>query len=203
MTSETAARRISAFGQHLRSMVLPANIREMAKLHLLDAIGVALAAASLNTRPRIEDAIAILGAAQDATGLGLASPIPAPSAALLNGSLVHALEFDDTHMGAVVHASAVVMPTALAIAEREQRSGEDVLKAFTLGWELLARAGQASPGGFHARGFPRHRRAWCAGRSGGCRVADATRWTSEWSTRWESPAVRQAESSNSSVMARQ
>jgi 2-methylcitrate dehydratase PrpD len=153
MTSDTAARQISAFGQHLRTMALPANIRETAKLHLLDALGVALAAASLETRPRIENAIAILGTAQDATGLGLASAVPAPSAALLNGSLVHALEFDDTHMGAVVHASAVVLPAALAIAECEQRSGEDLLKAFTLGWEILARAGEASPGGFHARGF--------------------------------------------------
>ena len=153
MPPDTAARRISAFGQHLHSMALPANIREMAQLHLLDAIGVALAAASLNTRPRIESAIAILGTGQDATGLGLSSAVPAPSAALLNGSLVHALEFDDTHMGAVVHASAVVMPTALAIAEREQCTGENLLKAFTLGWELMARAGQASPGGFHARGF--------------------------------------------------
>ncbi|MFT5174186.1 MAG: 2-methylcitrate dehydratase PrpD [Gammaproteobacteria bacterium] len=153
MTVDTAARRINAFSQRLHTVALPTAVREIAKLHLLDAVGVALAAASLKTRPRIDQAIAILGTAQDATGLGLATAVPAPSAALLNGSLIHALEFDDTHMGAVVHASAVVAPVALAIAEREQRTGDELLKAFTLGWEVLARAGQASPVGFHARGF--------------------------------------------------
>ncbi len=137
----------------MRSEPLPGRVAEFARLHLLDAIGVALAAASLETRPRIERAVAAMGSATESTGLGLAAPLPAPAAALLNGSLIHALEFDDTHMGAVVHASAVVAPVALAVAERERCGGEALLKAFVLGWELLSRAGLACPGGFHARGF--------------------------------------------------
>jgi 2-methylcitrate dehydratase PrpD len=153
MTSHTATARIAAFGHRLRDEPLPDSVREFAKLHLLDAIGVALAASSLSTRARIERAVSIMGKAQESTALGCAETFPAPAAALLNGSLIHALEFDDTHMGAVVHASAVVAPTALALAEREQCSGDDLLKAFTLGWEVLARAGQASASGFHARGF--------------------------------------------------
>ncbi|MFT5176225.1 MAG: 2-methylcitrate dehydratase PrpD [Gammaproteobacteria bacterium] len=153
MTRDSAATQITAFSQRLREDTLPESIGELAKLHFLDALGVALAAASLATRPRIERAVAIMGSAHDSTALGCREAKPAPAAALLNGSLIHALEFDDTHMGAVVHASAVVAPVALALAEREHCTGVDLLKAFTLGWEILARAGQASPAGFHARGF--------------------------------------------------
>ena len=153
MTEQTASGRITDFGRRLRDESLPGSIRELAKLHLLDALGVALAASSLTTRPRIERALAVMGQAQESTALGLPAPFPAPSAALLNGSLIHALEFDDTHMGAVVHASAVIAPVALAVAEREHCAGDDLLKAFALGWEIMGRAGEASPGGFHARGF--------------------------------------------------
>jgi 2-methylcitrate dehydratase PrpD len=137
----------------LRGMRMPEEVVVSAQLHLLDALGVALAAASLRTGPGIHRAVRILGQGAEATALGLAQPLPAPAAALLNGSLIHGLEYDDTHMGAVVHASAVVAPVALAIAERDGASGEALLEAFVLGWEALARGGLASPGGFHARGF--------------------------------------------------
>jgi 2-methylcitrate dehydratase PrpD len=148
-----AAARIAAFACGMRAAALPRAVIEAAKLHLLDALGVALAAASLATRPRLDRAVAALGRGEEATGLGLAAPIPAPAAALLNGALIHALEFDDTHMAAVVHGSAVVAPCALAVAEREARTGADLIAAFALGWEVLARIGLAGPGVFQARGF--------------------------------------------------
>lgn len=150
---QTATQRIVQYGELLRNERLPSAIEDLAKIHLLDALGVGLAACSLKTRPRIEQAVAIMGNAREATVLGQNAPMSAPAAALLNGSLIHALEFDDTHMKAVVHASAVVAATALAVAEREGSSGQSLLKAFVLGWELLARAGLSSPQGFHARGF--------------------------------------------------
>ena len=147
------ARRLADFAAGLAADQLPAPVVEAAKLHFLDALGVGLAAASLQTRPRIELAIGVLGTGAEATGIGLVDPIPAPSAALLNGSLIHALEFDDTHMAAVVHASAVVAPAALAVAERERRTGAQLLTAYVLGWEVLARIGLSGPTAFHARGF--------------------------------------------------
>ena len=147
------AHRFARFAERLRDENLPDAVNDAAKLHLLDALGVGLAAASVQTRPRIEQAVKMMGSGGEATGLGLREPLPAPAAALLNGSLVHALEFDDTHMGAVVHASAVAAPVTLAVAESVQCSGAELLKAFTLGWEAMARIGLASPSSFHARGF--------------------------------------------------
>lgn len=152
-SSASLAFRLANFATQLELSDLPPTVTEAAKLHLLDALGVGLAAASVRTRPRIERAVRVLGAGTEATGLGLNHRLPAPSAALLNGSLIHALEFDDTHMGAVVHASAVVAPTALAVAERDRRSGSELIAAYVAGWEALARIGLAAPSAFHARGF--------------------------------------------------
>src|SRR5262249_56307696 len=53
----------------------------------------------------------------------------------------------------IVHGSAVLAPTALAAAQEAEASGEDLLRAYILGWEVLVRMGLAAPGGFQARGF--------------------------------------------------
>ncbi|MCP5151947.1 MAG: MmgE/PrpD family protein [Ectothiorhodospiraceae bacterium] len=152
-TAIPAARRIADFAAGLDAATLPAAVREAARLHLLDALGVGMAAASLAIRPRIEDAVALLGCGGRSTGLGASAPMPAPAAALLNGSLIHALEFDDTHMAAVVHASAVVAPAALAMAEHVGASGAELLAAYVLGFEVMTRAGLAGPSVFQTRGF--------------------------------------------------
>ena len=66
---------------------------------------------------------------------------------------MHSLEFDDTHTGSIIHGSSVVAAAALAVAQAHQRSGQEMLRAYVLGWEALARFGLADPGGFHAQGF--------------------------------------------------
>jgi 2-methylcitrate dehydratase PrpD len=74
-------------------------------------------------------------------------------AALLNGGLMHGLEFDDTHTASIVHGSAVLAPGALAVAQEEDAKGADLLRAYILGWEILVRIGLAAQGAFQARGF--------------------------------------------------
>ena len=77
----------------------------------------------------------------------LAAPtaIGAPAAALANGTLVHALDFDDTHAGGLVHATAVVLPAALAVGEQVGASGADVLAAAVVGYETACRVAAAAP----------------------------------------------------------
>jgi 2-methylcitrate dehydratase PrpD len=72
---------------------------------------------------------------------------------LINGSLIHSLEFDDTHVASVMHGSSTVAAAALAVAQEVQADGADFVSAFTLGWEVLVRIGLASPGALQARGF--------------------------------------------------
>lgn len=144
---------MATFAVGLDLASLPPRVVDAAKLHLLDAIGVGLATASTQTRPRLEHAVAALGQGEESTGFGVREPMPAPAAALLNGSFIHALEYDDTHMASVIHASAVLAPAALAVAERERSAGAELLAAYVAGWEIITRIGMAAPTAFHARGF--------------------------------------------------
>ncbi len=78
-----------------------------------------------------------------ATGIGTGIRLPEPSAALLNGTLAHALDFDDTHLPSVLHPSASVVPAALAVAESRDVSGPRLLDAIGVGVEIAVRVGMA------------------------------------------------------------
>jgi 2-methylcitrate dehydratase PrpD len=77
----------------------------------------------------------------------------ATDAALVNGALCHALDFDDTHAGAIAHISTVLVPATIATAEELGASGADLLAALVIGNEVAIRVGLGASGGFHRRGF--------------------------------------------------
>lgn len=131
---------------------LPEAVATASRMHLLDAIGVGLAAsASPAGKPLSEFARDL--PTGPASVFGRAQGASAADAALVNGGLIHSLEFDDTHMASIVHGSAVLASTALAMAEQCGVSGARLLGGYARGWELLVRLGLAAPGGFQARGF--------------------------------------------------
>lgn len=92
-------------------------------------------------------------APEEASVISSGERVPAPMAALANGALIHALDYDDTHAGALVHATAAVLPAALAAGEQHRASGSEVLAACIGGYETVTRIGSAVRHGFHARGF--------------------------------------------------
>lgn len=144
-----SARLIDALGTIGDAM--PAEVREAAKLHLLDAIGVGLAAgASEAGRAYVGYAAGLKAGPASLLCGGSADPA---EAALVNGGLIHSLEFDDTHTGSIVHGSAVLASTALACAQEVGASGAEMLGAYVAGWEMLVRVGLAAPGDFQTRGF--------------------------------------------------
>lgn len=133
---------------------IPAAVREAARLHLLDAIGVGLAAAATSAgEPYLKAAPALNGNGGPATVFGSSAGYSAAAAALANGGMIHALEYDDTHAKSIVHGSSVLASTALAAAEGADASGEELLTAYVKGWEVLIRMGLAAPGQFQAQGF--------------------------------------------------
>lgn len=130
---------------------IPASTQDSARLHLLDAIGVGLAAAALEQgEPYRRLSRGAAGPATALTGTRLLDPA---MAALINGGLIHSLEFDDTHTASIVHGSSVLVPVALAAAEAGGRSLEEALRVYILGYETLIRIGLAAPGAFQSRGF--------------------------------------------------
>jgi 2-methylcitrate dehydratase PrpD len=124
-----------------------------ARLHLLDACGVGLAAAGSAVGAAYRGLAEEVAKGGDATVLGQAAGAAPGDAALINGGLIHSLEFDDTHTASIAHGSAVIAATALAVGEARRASGATLLGAFARGWEVLVRFGLASPTGFPSHGF--------------------------------------------------
>ena len=155
----TVSEHLAAFALDVRWEDVPDDVRGLARGHLLDALGIALASSRMDFARTVHGAASSLGTGGEATGIGFGTRLPAPSAALLNGTLVHGLDFDDTHVEAVYHASAPALAAALAAGEAARADGRAVLVAFTAGLELGCRLAGAAPGAFHDRGF--HPTALC------------------------------------------
>jgi 2-methylcitrate dehydratase PrpD len=144
----TGAERIASFARDLSLEGVPADVLTAARLHLMDALGVGLAASTGADQRHWSKAISVAG---PSTVLSGTTATPA-EAAMLNGALIHSLEYDDTHIGSVIHGSAVAAPVALAMAEAEGASGSELLLAYVIAWEVMIRIGLAAPGAFQARG---------------------------------------------------
>ncbi|CAN5433611.1 MmgE/PrpD family protein [soil metagenome] len=130
---------------------IPGEVRQAARLHILDALGVAVLGAGKGPLRGLQDRLPPAPGA--ATVLGSSQRMSPPMAALVNGAYLHSLEYDDTHVASVMHGSSTVLPAALAAAEQFAGNGADFVAAYTIGWEVLIRFGLAAPGSLQARGF--------------------------------------------------
>lgn len=132
---------------------VPEQVRDAAVRHLLDGFGNIVGGHRAGAAaPAVQVALG-LGGPTESTIFGTTTKVSAPAAALANGTLVHALDFDDTHAGGLVHATAVVLPAAFAVGEQVGATGEDILLAAVVGYEAACRIAGAAPHGFHARGL--------------------------------------------------
>ena len=150
---KTGAARLAEWALALRPDEIPADVREAGKLHLLDALGCGLAASALGIAAEGRAVVLEQGGRGEASMIGASSAVPAAGAALANGMLCHALDFDDTHSDAVCHVTVVVAPAALAAAETASAGGAELLTAVVAGNEIVVRIGTAASGAFHVRGF--------------------------------------------------
>lgn len=73
------------------------------------------------------------------TVIGCRERLSCPAAAMVNTAFGHAMELDDGHKNAGVHAGTVVVPTALAVGETLHSSGKEVLASIVLGYEIIYR----------------------------------------------------------------
>ncbi len=149
----TLARELVRAIRSASSSSLPEDAATAARLHLLDAIGVGLASAGSPIGAAYRTYAAEVAKGGPATVFGQSAGASAADAALINGGLIHSLEFDDTHTASIAHGSAVLAAAALAVAEAQNASGAALLGAYARGWEVLIRFGLAAPNGFHAKGF--------------------------------------------------
>lgn len=137
---------------------LPAEIRALARQCVLDTLGVSVAALEDPLVRILRAELEEQGGNATATIWGTSAKLPALSAALLNGTLSHALDYDDVNMSMPGHPTVAILPAVLALAEERGASGAQLLAAFVAGYETACRLGLAlAPGhydglGFHATG---------------------------------------------------
>ncbi|MEQ3551920.1 MmgE/PrpD family protein [Pseudonocardia nematodicida] len=132
---------------------VPPEVLERARHLVLDAVGLAFASTAYEFPGVALKALSAFGGAGEQPVLGLPNRLPARDAAVLNGVLIHGMDFDDTHIPAVTHVTAAALPAALAAAVSSGADTRTLLLAYVLGVEVSARVGIGGAGGFHDVGF--------------------------------------------------
>lgn len=151
-TRTSLAARVGEFVAGAHAEDVPAEVFERARHLVLDAVGLAFASTAFGFPSVARDALARLGSG-DHPVLGMPDRLAPRDAAVLNGVLIHGMDFDDTHIPAVTHVSAAALPSALSAATGAGRDTRDLLLAYVLGVEVSARVGIGGAGGFHDVGF--------------------------------------------------
>jgi 2-methylcitrate dehydratase PrpD len=122
---------------------LPGSTAEAARWALLDTLGCTLFGAPEPWSQIMAQEVLAEGAQGRSTIVGQARAVPAPAAALCNGTAAHGFELDDHLDEAIVHPGAIVVSAALAATEAAGTGGERLLLGLIAGYEVLNRVGLA------------------------------------------------------------
>jgi len=133
--------RIAEYVAHADFAALPPTTVAATKRAILDGLGVMLAASgtSPDVLPFVELALAQGGPPQ-ASILGFGERVALPMAALANGAMAHALDYEDAFDAVPTHPNASLLPAALAVAQaRAPIGGREFIAAAATGCDLSCR----------------------------------------------------------------
>jgi 2-methylcitrate dehydratase PrpD len=118
---------------------MPPEVVAKTKLHTLDTIAAMVSGARLKAGVMAARYVDSLGGKPQATVIGTGIVTSSVNAALANGMAAHGDETDDSHLRGRFHPGCGTIPAALATAELTSRSGNDLLRAVALGYDIGAR----------------------------------------------------------------
>lgn len=126
---------------------IPADVRDRAKVLMLDGIGCAIVGAQLPWSKTAVDIVRRVEGDGDHAIIGWGAGTSMPGAALLNGTFIQGFELDDFHPLGPLHSASLVLPAAMACAERLGTiNGGRFLLASIAGFEVGPRVGMALHG---------------------------------------------------------
>lgn len=125
-----------------RMRPLPPGLLHHAKRAVIDLHAAMIAGARSEPAVLLERAL-VEELDRGAARLALGRPAPARAAALVNGTAAHALEVDDIYREGIFHPGAPTIPAALALAQANDASGTDFLRAVVAGYEISTRIAAA------------------------------------------------------------
>jgi 2-methylcitrate dehydratase PrpD len=139
----TLVHTLAEFAVEARDGKLPDDVARDVPGRVRDIVGLALAAHDSEPARIVGGVVRRWAGRDEAAVIGTPLHVPAATAALVNGTLAHALDFDDTHLPSVLHPSASVVPAALAVADATHASGSALAAAVAVGDEITVRLGMA------------------------------------------------------------
>ena len=131
--------RLARYMVEARDRPLPAAVLTECKHRILDTFGAMVSGARMKPGVMAVDYVRGLGGIEQATVIGASFRTTAANAALANAMCAHADETDDFEPVTKAHPGSSVVPAALALAEKEGRSGEEFIRAVALGYDLACR----------------------------------------------------------------
>ena len=146
------AESLAKFAFDLEDGSIPESVRRRAAHLMLDGAGIAYASSTFDFARQAVAAVSSFERGECPV-IGFSNGFALRDAVLVNGILVHGLDFDDTHLTSVVHVTSSCFPTALGVAAAAQRSGKELLTAYVLGIEVAARLGNVAKGELNQIGF--------------------------------------------------
>jgi 2-methylcitrate dehydratase PrpD len=124
---------------------LPGNVVEAARFCLVDWFGVAIGSANEEAIKAVKRVVKGWNATGKAPILLDGESSPA-AAALVNGTMAHCLDFDDTHVGSIAHLTGPTWAAAFAVGAHVGASPRDIVAAFISGFEVGGRLGSGGLG---------------------------------------------------------
>lgn len=136
---ESVARRLAELVSEIRFAKLPAEVITETKRRVLDSLGCAFGGLDGAASVIMRDAIAGLGGSPQSTVLGSRHRTACDRAALANSTMLRYLDYMDSHAGPDACHPCFNFPPCLAVAERVNASGQDLLAAIVAGYEIQIR----------------------------------------------------------------
>jgi len=146
-------RELAKFVANLKYEDLRGEVVSKAKGCILDQIGVEI---GVSRKPWLKigyDYVMGLGGKEEATIVCYGDKTTTENAAFVNATFGHGFEMDDVYAPALAHPGPIVVPAALAVGEKEQIGGKDLILAVTVGYEVMGRSGHAMSPTQLYRGF--------------------------------------------------
>ena len=137
---------ISAFTSSFPADHIPRNVLDLAKLCIIDSVGIAYASRNFDFSQSVIKTMTELSGTGTSPVIGQTEGLSMRDAAFCNAALIHGLDYDDTHLDAVTHCSSSLWPVALSLGLETNSSGIKTLVAFIFGTEIAARIGIVAEG---------------------------------------------------------
>jgi 2-methylcitrate dehydratase PrpD len=177
---------VAEFIASTRYADIPTEVVALGKKSILDGLGLALAGSVAKSGGIVRRHLQSLGVGEGrASVIGSTLRVPPRFAAFANGIGVHADDYDDTQLavgtdrvyGLLTHPTAPALPSTLAVAERDGRSGKDLLAAYHVGVEVECKIAEAINPRHYQHGF--HSTATCGTLGAAAGVANLLGFTAD------------------------